>query len=558
MKARVRVAAHRAIAHVSAMRKWILSLGFWPSLAVAAVSSFIQALGAPPDGWLVGHFLGLIPMLIVVQRERVDWRRAGWFGLAGGVGVGLGGFPWIAEMLVRFAGVPWLVGGLGLLLFSLWMAIPYALFAIALRIGPQRGALSLAWPVAVFVALQGGWPNLFPYTPLLGFAERPAFMQLAEIAGVPLVEAIIALFALLAARGLMADSLRGALRDLGIAAVIPPLLLAYGTWRMGEVDRAAAKAPSVRVGIVQPNVPVGAVSAEIRMARLTEPSARLERAGAELIVWPEAGAYPYGIIRPFRHDRRLGPGRVLGTHRTPTIFGANTRESGARFGYNSVYLLASSGDVIGHYDKINLVPFGESIPLIDPDWVTDRIPQIAHHERGEAPARFVLEEPLDPHADRAGWPLSMGPLICYEDIIPSFVREVAAQPGGISLFVNVTIDAWYGDSAEPWEHLALAQFRSIEHRIPMVRSVSTGVSAVIDHNGRLVAHLPLRPVTPATLADHPPESLLYDVVLPRNTEDEPTPYARGGWLFLPVCTVAALGGAGWLIGRSMRSTREPG
>jgi apolipoprotein N-acyltransferase len=87
--------------------------------------------------------------------------------------------------------------------------------------------------------------------------------------------------------------------------------------------------------------------------------------------------------------------------------------------------------------------------------------------------------------------------------------------------------------------------------------VSTGVSAVIDHNGRLVAHLPLRPVAPGTLAEYPPESLLYDVALPRNTEREPTPYARGGWLFLPACTLAALGGAGWLIGRSMRSPRRP-
>ncbi len=535
------------------MRKWILSLGFWPSLVVASTSGFIQALGAPPGGWLIGHFIGLVPMLVMVGRPGVDWRSAGWFGLAGGIGVGLAGFPWIAEMLVRFARVPWAVGGFGLLMISLWMAIPYALFAIALRLGPQRGVLSFAWPIVSYVALLGIWPNLFPYTPLLGFAERPAFMQLAEFGGVPLVEALVLLFALLLSRGLLAESRGQAVRELGLAALIPPLLLAHGTWRMGEVDRAAAGAPFVRIGIVQPNVPVGDVSSEDRMARLSAPSARLERAGAELIVWPEAGAYPYGILRPFRHDRALGPGRVLDAHRTPTIFGANTREQAARFGFNSVFLLASSGDVIGHYDKINLVPFGESIPLIDPDWVTDRIPQIAHHERGEAPARFVLSGSPVADGRASPWPLAMGPLICYEDIIASFVRSVAAQPGGLELFVNVTIDAWYGDTAEPTEHLALAQFRSIEHRIPMVRSVSTGVSAVIDHNGRLVAHLPLRPVSVRTLADFPPESLLYDVVLPRNTAEQPTAYARGGWLFLPVCMLATATGALWHGWRARRS-----
>jgi apolipoprotein N-acyltransferase len=551
-----RVAALAVISHASRMRKWILSLGFWPSLVIASSSGFIQALGAPPGGWLFGHFVGFVPMLVMVGRPNVDWRAAGGFGLAGGIGVGLAGFPWIAEMLVRFARVPWAVGAFGLLMISLWMAIPYALFAIALRTGPQRGVLSLAWPITAFVALQGIWPNLFPYTPLLGFAERPAFMQLAELGGVPLVEALVVLFALLSARGLMADSGARGLRELGVAASIPPLLLAYGTWRMDALDRTAAGAPFVRVGIVQPNVPVGEVSSGQRMERLSIPSARLERLGAELVVWPEAGAYPYGILRPFRHDRTLGPGRVLDAHRTPTIFGANTREPTARFGFNSVFLLASTGDVIGHYDKINLVPFGESIPLIDPDWVTDRIPQIAHHERGEAPARFVLTGAPVAAERVSPWPLAMGPLICYEDIIPSFVRVVAAQPGGLALFVNVTIDAWYGDSAEPWEHLALAQFRSIEHRIPMVRSVSTGVSAVIDHNGRLVAHLPLRPVSVRTLADHPPESLLYDVVLPRNTETQPTPYARGGWLFLPLCTLIAVTGAGWLGARARLSSRS--
>ena len=133
------------------------------------------------------------------------------------------------------------------------------------------------------------------------------------------------------------------------------------------------------------------------------------------------------------------------------------------------------------------------------------------------------------------------------------MREVAALPGGVELFVNVTIDAWYGDSAEPWEHLALAQLRSVEHRIPMVRSVSTGVSAVIDAAGRLVAHIPLRPVAEDTLADFPPELLVEDVALPRNTAEAPTPYARGGWLLGPFCVVGVAATTACHLRRSRRS-----
>ena len=143
--------------------------------------------------------------------------------------------------------------------------------------------------------------------------------------------------------------------------------------------------------------------------------------------------------------------------------------------------------------------------------------------------------------------------------MPAFAREVAAQPGGIELFVNVTIDAWYGDSAEPWEHLALAQFRSVEHRIPMLRSVSTGVSAVVDYNGRLVRHIPLRPVTLKTLDQYQPEVIVETIALLRNTAQEPTIYARFGWLFPYLCLAAALVASGKeLAKRKLSSSRGAG
>jgi apolipoprotein N-acyltransferase len=385
------------------------------------------------------------------------------------------------------------------------------------------------WAVALFVALQSLWPNLFPYSPILGFAEVPELMQLAEIFGVHFVEAIVIGVGLCFARAITANTPRLRIGFVTAALLVPPVLYGYGHFRMAMLDRAAENAPRLVVGIVQPNVPVGNIPLDERLRRLSRPSAAAEDAGAELVVWPEAGAYPFGIERPYQRDAAIGPRRVLSEHRVQTIFGANTRERGARFGYNTVFNLGANGEVLGRYDKNNLVPFGEYIPLIDPDWVTDRIPTIAHHHSGESLARFAVRRP-----GREGL-FHAAPLICYEDIIPGFVRDMAAQPGGVDLFVNVTIDAWYGDSAEPWEHLALAQFRSIEHRIPMVRSVSTGVSGVIDQNGRLVSHIPMRPVATDTLRHYPPEFLVESIPLARNTETSPTPYARFGWLFPHLC-----------------------
>jgi apolipoprotein N-acyltransferase len=511
------------------MNDRIAQLRFWPSLAISATFGWILSTGAPPGGWTPGTFVGLVPLIVMVRRDSVSWRQAAWFGLAGGMGVGLGGFPWIADMLVRFARVPWPMGYLGLALVSLWMALPYAIWAAGLRLGPFNGWRAYVWPLVLFVALQSIWPVLFPYTFLLGFAEQPALMQLAELGGVPLLEALVVLCAVFVARALAVDAAAVRLRLLAIAGLIPLLMYVQGSWRMQSLDAEAAGAPVVRVGIVQPNVPIGPVPGSEKLARLRLPSVEAERRGAELIVWPEAGTFPYRVERPFEHDDSLRAADVMALHGRPTIFGAGSRKRGERYAYNSAYLMDPTGAVQGSYDKIKLVPIGEYIPLIDPAWITDWVPQIAHHHRGEGAVRFIVERP-----DGAG-ALPVGPLICYEDIVASMVRDVAALDGGVVMFVNLTIDAWYGDTAEPWEHLALAQFRSVEHRVPLLRSVSSGVSAVVDYAGRRVAHIPLRPVTPENLAQYPAELMVESVKLLRNTADAPTPYASFGWLLAPLC-----------------------
>ncbi len=521
-------------------------MGFGPSLVGASLSSLLIALGAPPGGWLLGHWLGFVPLIVLARRPATTPGQAAALGGVGGLGIGLVGFSWIAELLTRFAGFPEPVALAGLALFAVWMAIPYAVWAYGMRLGPSVGWGSYAWPVVLFVALQFCWPNLFPYTPLLGFAEQPAWMQLAELGGVSLVEAAVVAWAVAAAGVLTREGFGSRALNGAVVVLLPPLMFAYGTARMQALDADAQGSRVLRVGIVQPNIPVGAMPGSARLKRLREPSARLAEAGAEFLVWPEAGAFPYRVSRPFLHDRVLGPGRVMLGHRVPTLVGLGSRAPGARYGYNSAYLIAGDGTVTGRYDKVNLVPFGESVPVVNPDWLTDRIGGIAHLEAGAGPGRFVLPGSGPGGAGSGAGSEGeggafLGPLICYEDILPGFVRQVANLPGGIELFVNVTIDAWYGDTAEPWEHLALAQFRSVEHRIPLVRSTSTGVSAVVDYNGRRVAELPLRPVEAATAHLYPAETLLVDVRLARNTREQPTPYARAGWLFPYACTAAALG-----------------
>ncbi len=526
------------------------ALGYLTRLAIASTSGFIIAMGAPREGVLVASFVGLVPLLAILLRSRDDWRRVFLLGLMGGMGIGVGGFPWVAEMLVKFAHVPTVVGFVGLLGFSGWMAISYGFFALLVRYGPRRGLLGFAYVVAAFVAMQVSWPVLFEYTIFLGFAERPALMQLAEWIGVHGIEGVMIAAQLCLTLALLERG--GVARAVRIAswALTPIVMIAIGEARIETIeDEAKAARKTLRIGVVQPNIGIFRVESGRRLDRLHGPSLEAVRRGAELIVWPEGGVFPYSIGRPFEEHASRVARRVQRGHRKPVLFGAGSREPDARFGYNSTFMVDRHGELVAGYDKVRLVPFGERVPLVNPDLLTDWVGNIAHHHEGAGPGRFVVER--DPGLES----VVFAPLICFEDIIPAYVREVAAQEGGVELLINQTIDSWYGDTAEPWEHLALAQFRAVEHRVPIVRSVSSGVSAIVDATGRLVDHAPLRPVERETLDDYPAEVLVATLALARNTEDHPTFYARMGWWLPHLCQLATVVG---LVGWRVRGKRDAG
>jgi apolipoprotein N-acyltransferase len=285
------------------------------------------------------------------------------------------------------------------------------------------------------------------------------------------------------------------------------------------------------------------------MNRLRGQSRLAQDEGAQVVVWPEAGAFPFAADRPVRRDFFDRRRRVLLLHDLPTIFGVATHAPGNPYEYNTVLAFDEHGKTTGSFDKVNLVPFGEYVPVVDPEWARELVPAMAHNNTGEGAVRFEIDPPTTGES-YATEPFGAGPLICFEDILADFSREVAGVPEGIDVFVNVTIDTWFGDTAEPWEHLGLAQFRSVEHRIPMVRAVAAGTSSYVDLTGRLAASLPVR----APTAEHmvPAERLVVDVPMSRNTARDPTPYARGGWLLQWWCILVGVAGAGMPLARSVR------
>jgi apolipoprotein N-acyltransferase len=200
-----------------------------------------------------------------------------------------------------------------------------------------------------------------------------------------------------------------------------------------------------------------------------------------ILIWPES-AFPFFLTREADAMAEIAD---LLHHGTVLITGAVRAPDlppGVRItrAYNSIYVIDHDGSVLSVYDKLHLVPFGEYLPF--QTWMEKLgFQQLTKLDGGFIPGTHRRTMAI-PHAPRAL------PLICYEAIFPSDVAERGDRPGWI---VNVTNDGWFGISTGPYQHLQQVRLRAIEEGLPVVRAANTGISAVIDPVGRIVARLGL-------------------------------------------------------------------
>jgi apolipoprotein N-acyltransferase len=453
-------------------------------LMLATASGCLWFLACPPFDFAGLAWFAAVPMLLAIDRAPT-WRQAvllgGW---AGAVETG-GGFYWLIDLMQRFGGFPWLGAVAVFVLFCATRACIFLIFAglvCAIRRN-HRVPMTLLAPLVMVVG-ELIVPQLFPCGQWISQAWHPLVIQITELTGPLGVTALLML-------------VNGALYDLiaretfartsAIAAVVAvAAALGFGAIRMRQVDALVAASPRLAVGLVQPNFayPVdGQLTREEALRQLTalqEQSARLERAGARLIVWSE-GAYPVMLPRDFPEDFPAGSlGRIRRGFSAPVVIGADTLEADQEDPYNSALLFDGDGKAVGRYDKVRLLAFGEYMPGIETfPWLRKVLPEgTGRFKRGAGPGVMSLAQP-------DGTPWRLGPLICYEDLLPGFIRGVGRLHP--NLLVNLTSDSWFGARTEPFEHLALAVFATIEVRVSLVRAVNSGISALIDPNGRLVS-----------------------------------------------------------------------
>lgn len=507
-------------------------------LALAAGSGLLLLVAAPPrDLWPIG-LVALVPLALAL-RKASPW-HAFFLGWLCGFVVNLGGFRWTVPVLEHFGHVSLPTRALVLLVAAAYQGAVFALWCGLARLLEHRARVPLviAAPLAVAVA-ESLLPFVFPWHLAIVIWRAWPLIQVAEIGGPVAVSALVVLVGFLLA-GLIAARLEKAPAPIVLrrGAAVVAAIVVLGLARAGHVAWQRGASPHVKVGVVQPNA--GLLTADERklhgeqqVAVLRNATTELGQRGAELVVWPESSF-------PFYFDRELGreyaqghPWQLRKDFHGALLFGALTHRFGGSTLQNSAVLVAPDGKVAGIYDKTQLLVFGEYVPFADryPDWaagVRARLPDSPDIEPGDGPKLLQTGA------------LRIGPLICYEDILPWYVDELASfRP---NLLVTVANHAWFGDTEAPSQALALATLRSVETRRDLVRATMTGVSSIGDALGRVHARSGLH----AEAA--PPETLLDEVALVET-------FALGPWAapvfpWLCAAALAALAVRGRLTRRA--------
>ncbi|HEY8042280.1 MAG TPA: apolipoprotein N-acyltransferase [Polyangiaceae bacterium] len=435
------------------------------------------------DVWPLA-FVAWVPLLVAMHRQTT--RRAALLGWLAGVTMNVAGFFWLQTMLMTFSGFPAVV-----CFFFVLVVCGYQGGRIALLGWLYGRATARGWPAAwvfaaAFAASELFYPLLFPWYYAATVHQVPVLTQLADVGG-PILVGLVLVSANLALAELMLSRLERRKPVIGVlaaGAITVAFACAYGVLRISAIDALVEAAPPVTVGIVQANMGLmeKRTAFDDGLKRHLDLSKELEQKdNVDFVVWSETSAMRAVRDESYGLELRSGVAWRIGA---PAIFGAvivkRVTDEREYVLYNAAVASNDAGAITSRYDKQYLLTFGEYLPLGETFPVLYKwSPNSGHFTPG------VSLDPLELDVQGARHPVTV--LICYEDILPRFTND-AVRHADPELLVNMTNDAWFGDSSEPWEHLALASLRAVEHRRYLVRGTNSGVSAVVDPVGRVIAH----------------------------------------------------------------------
>lgn len=494
-----------AVSYALSTRRFVRRRPFIAMFAAGAVSTLAMA---PLHVWPV--LCLTLPALLwaldaAAPAGRRDWRQAAWRGWAFGFGYHFAGLYWIGfSFLVqaeRFAALmPFAILGLtaALGLFFGAAGVAYRFMRPHLS-GEVSRVVALALVVMCAEWLRGHILTGLPWN-VLGYALTMPLplMQWAGLFGIYVLTAVTVI--VLATPVVVLARRCPRPEATIIAATVAPLAFAavYGAWQLGA--HPTSFDPAVRLRLVQPAFSQRdkfdrSKRGEIFLRHLelsSQPAAtdgRGATAAPTHIIWPEA-AVPFflrrnpdalaAIASALPDDVQI----IAGTFRINVPPSVPNARVGAFKVYNTAMVLGGDGRVKSFYDKIHLVPFGEYLPaqsVLGALGLENLTRTAGGLAIGKGPRQLMTIAGLPP----------VEMLICYEASFPGEVVQGSARPG---LMINLTNDAWFGATSGPYQHFHQTRVRAVEQGVAMLRSANTGISAIVDPVGRVVAQLALNEV----------------------------------------------------------------
>ena len=484
---------------------------------LALLSGLLLFAAFPSLGWWPLGWMALAPLIVAAARSG-PWSAA-LLGLAAGLLSNALAMPWLITVMKTYGGLNLVVSLLLYLLLVLYLSLYISAFALTVSLLCRRGG-----PNAVFLApvvwvgaelLRGilitGFPwNLLAYTQ----ASVPAAIQSAALIGAYGLSLILAFSSALLARGALwtgKASMFGRRNTVPawawpVAALVLVLLVLGGGWvRISMLEARVhgdGQMPPLEAALIQCNVAQEMKMSSGERVRIADMLYRMTREACagrrlDLVIWPEA-SIPFLRFRnepAFKREiealaREIDTSILFGTVDSPAELDEAYQPGGrGRGAYtNAAMLVDRRGLLAWKYDKIHLVPFGEYVPAKRLLFFADKlVAEVADFTAGESYAITRLGA-----ADG-------GCLVCYEIIFPGLVRGFVRQ--GADVLVNITNDAWFGDSAAPRQHWSAAVLRAVENGRPVLRCANTGISGVIDPLGRVLHQTRLneRTIVPVSL-----------------------------------------------------------
>jgi apolipoprotein N-acyltransferase len=514
--------------------------------ALAVISGLALAAAFPKVDLNLLAWVAFVPLLYAIRAESAG--RVFFYAWLQGVACNIASVYWIATTLHNFTSLRTELAIAPMLLLaaimSLYGATAFALadFSAARLRLPLVITLPVAWTALEWVRTY--FPIGFPWN-LLGYTayRNLELIQFAELTGVYGISALI-IFANVV---IYIVAFQVYSRRIQAISLVTLTVLTAGAFVFGSIRihglKSAPSGGSLKIAMVQGDIlqslkwDPGFLKTSFDI--YAEQSRSAASRGADLIVWPEAAAafffqpedrYPPAFADDERYRQQLLA--LAAATADPILFGAPALGvEGGRVGfYNRAYLVSGGGQVEAWYDKIQLVPFGEYVPLrsLFGYFVNRVVTGFGDMFAGSQQTIFPMKQ------------AKLGVLICYESIFPNLARSVVDR--GANLLVNITNDAWYGDSSAPYQLLAMAAIRAVETKVPMVRVANTGISAVILPTGAITDRTPL--FTRGTETE---------VVAWRSVR---TVYTRVGDLFAEICTTLTLAGLLAALAGKRRRRRE--